>query len=64
MKIIYWILKFALLFFILFIGTAYLSRFGLFSVVICVLLFLAGNLLINKKMDSYTKRAAEKGKTR
>ena len=56
MYIIYWFLKFGWLLLIIFIGNIYLSNFGLWSVVIGVALFLLGNLLINKKMDHYSKQ--------
>ena len=56
MYFIYWFLKFGWLLLIIFIGNTYLSNLGLWSVAICVALFLLGNLLINKKMDHYSKQ--------
>jgi hypothetical protein len=34
-----------------FIGNIYLSHLGLWSVIICIAVFLAGNHLINKSME-------------
>jgi len=48
---------------IIFIGNIYLSRFGLWSVVIGVALFLFGNMMINKKMEPWmVKKDLEKRK--
>ncbi|WP_223820900.1 hypothetical protein [Bacillus sp. S3] len=55
MYFIYWFLKFGWLLLIIFIGNIYLSKLGLWSIVIGIALFLAGNWMINKKMDPYLK---------
>jgi len=63
MYFIYWLLKFGWLMLIIFIGNIYLSRFGLWSVVIGVALFLFGNMMINKKMEPWmVKKDLEKRK--
>ncbi|WP_040345679.1 hypothetical protein [Neobacillus bataviensis] len=55
MYFIYWFLKFGGLLLIIFIGNIYLSSLGIWSVVIGIALFLAGNWIINKVMESYLK---------
>lgn len=56
MYFIFWLLKFGWLLLIIFIGNIYLSRFGLWSVIVGVALFLAGNWMINHKMEPYLKK--------
>jgi len=54
MNFLYWFLKCGWLLFVILIGNIYLSSFGLWSVIICVAAFLAGNYLINKGMEKIT----------
>ncbi|WHY87261.1 hypothetical protein QNH39_05225 [Neobacillus novalis] len=56
MKLIYWLLKIALLFVVLYIGDTYLKSFGWWSVIICVVAFILGTRLIDKKIDEYNKQ--------
>ncbi len=53
MYFIYWLLKFGWLLLLIFIGNIYLSNLGIWSVVICIIAFLVGNMMINKKMNRY-----------
>ncbi|WP_074432834.1 hypothetical protein [Neobacillus jeddahensis] len=56
MYFIYWFVKASLLLLILYIGSVYLNDLGLWSVVIGVGVFLAGNGLINRIMEQYIKK--------
>ena len=51
MHFLYWFLKCGWLLMIIFIGNIYLSRLGLWSVIICIAVFVAGNHFINKSME-------------
>jgi hypothetical protein len=57
MTFIYWFLKIGWLLLLIFIGNIYLSGMGLWSVVICVFVFLLGNRFINIQMDHYIKQS-------
>ncbi|PLS03117.1 hypothetical protein CVD27_15755 [Neobacillus cucumis] len=58
MYFLYWFFKCGWLLLIIFIGNIYLSRLGLWSVMICIAIFLVGNYLINKGMEKilFTKK--------
>jgi uncharacterized protein YybS (DUF2232 family) len=56
MNILFWLLKILLLIGLIFLGTALLDKIGYWSLPVCIILFLAGNSLINKKMVSMDKR--------
>lgn len=51
MYFLYWLVKCGWLLLIIFIGNIYLSMLGLWSLIICIAIFLAGNYLINKGME-------------
>lgn len=56
MKLIYWLLKIALLLVVLYIGDTYLKSLGWWSVIICVAAFILGTRLIDKKIAEYNKQ--------
>ncbi|MFF2449468.1 hypothetical protein ACFVSW_20720 [Neobacillus sp. NPDC058068] len=56
MKFIYWLIKIVLLFVVLYIGDTYLKSLGWWSVIICVVAFILGTRLIDKKIDEYNKQ--------
>jgi hypothetical protein len=56
MKFIYWLLKIALLFVVLYIGDTYLKSLGWWSVILCVVAFILGTRLIDKKIDEYNNQ--------
>ncbi|ETI70802.1 hypothetical protein [Neobacillus vireti] len=56
MKFIYWLIKIALLFVVLYIGDTYLKGLGWWSVLICVAAFILGTRLIDKKIEEYNKQ--------
>ncbi len=51
MYFLYWLAKCGWLLLIIFMGNIYLSKLGLWSVFICIAIFLVGNYLINKGME-------------
>ncbi|MFJ5714404.1 hypothetical protein [Neobacillus sp. NPDC093127] len=56
MKFIYWLIKIALLFVVLYIGDTFLKSLGWWSVIICVVAFILGTRFIDKKIDEYNKQ--------
>lgn len=56
MKFIYWLLKIAHLLVVLYIGDTYLNSLGGWSLLICIIVFILGTRLIDKKIDEYNKQ--------